>query len=290
MVRKVLNLPAGRFAAILLSLILVLAVFGRILAPFDPLAGTGQPLLGPSAANWLGTDYVGRDVLSRLLYGATLSIFSAVQVALIGLLVGAIPGILSVYLGKAYEWASLRIIDTLISIPFLIFAVAVTALVGNGINQAMMVVGVLVAPLFFRVARAATLNVSNSHYVEAAVLSGATLGWIIRKHVWEKVLPPIAIALANTLGAGLVVVASLTFLGIGVQPPEPTWGGDLASDLKYLPFKPYAPIFPSLLIMATVWGLNLLADAIRDVSGESGRVLTPRKKAVPAPLQPQPAK
>lgn len=287
MFSKVWRLPAGRFALILMTVILLLAIFGQWLAPYDPLDGAYDPLTGPGPAHWLGTDYMGRDVLSRLLHGATLSIFSALQVALIGLLVGAIPGILSVYLGRAFEWASLRLVDTLIAIPFLIFAVAVTALLGNGLTEAMAVVGVLVSPLFFRVARAATLAVSRSQYVEAAVLAGASLGWVIRKHVWEKILPPLAISLATTMGYGLVVVASLTFLGIGVQPPEPTWGGDLAADLQYLHYKPYAPLYPSLLIMATVWGLNLLADAIRDVSGESGRVLGPAKKPASAPRQPE---
>jgi peptide/nickel transport system permease protein len=148
-----------------------------------------------------------------------------------------------------------------------------TALLGNGITQAMFAVGILVAPVFYRVARAATLSVATSAYVEAAVLSGAGLGWIVRTHVWGKVLPPIAIALANTLAIGLVAVAALSFLGIGVQPPTPTWGGLLASDLGYLTQRPFAPIFPSAVIVLTVWGFNILADAIRDVSGESGRAL-----------------
>jgi peptide/nickel transport system permease protein len=148
-----------------------------------------------------------------------------------------------------------------------------TALLGNGIPQAMLTVGILVSPLFYRVSRAATLSVARSQYVEAAILSGASTGWIVRTHVWSKVLPPIAIALANTMGIGFVVVSSLTFLGIGVQPPAPTWGGVLASDLGYLNYRPYAPLFTTVLIMLTVWAFNLLADVIRDVAGESGRAL-----------------
>jgi peptide/nickel transport system permease protein len=97
---------------------------------------------------------------------------------------------------------------------------------------------------------------------------------VVRKHVWAKVLPPLSIALATTMGAGFVVVSSLTFLGIGVQPPAPTWGGVLASELMYLSYQPFAPLVPTLLIMVTVWAFNLLADAIRDVTGEAGRALT----------------
>jgi peptide/nickel transport system permease protein len=273
MIRRILRLPAGRFAIAFLLFIAFLAVLGPALAPYDPLLGSDDVLAHPSAEHWLGTDYLGRDVLSRILVGSTLSVLGAVQVALIALVVGAIPGILSVYLGRVFEWFTLRFVDTLIALPFLVFAVAMTALLGNGIPQAMLTVGILVSPLFYRVSRAATLSVARSQYVESALLAGASTGWIVRTHVWAKVLPPIAIALANTMGVGFVVVSSLTFLGIGVQPPTPTWGGVLASDLGYLVYRPYAPFFPTALIMLTVWAFNLLADVIRDVAGESGRVL-----------------
>jgi peptide/nickel transport system permease protein len=183
-----------------------------------------------------------------------------------------------VYLGRGFEWLTLRLADTIIALPFLVFAVAVTALLGNGIPQAMFTVGVMVSPLFFRVSRAATLSVARSPYVEAAVISGASIGWIVRKHVWVKVLPPIAIALAHTAGIGFVVVSSLTFLGIGVRPPAPTWGGVLASDLGFLSYRPWAPLVPTALIMATVWACNLLADAIRDVTGEAGQALLNTKQ------------
>jgi peptide/nickel transport system permease protein len=278
MVRRIFSLTSGRIAVGILSVIALLAIAGPLLAPHDALAGGADTLAGPSAAHWLGTDYLGRDVFSRLLDGSRVSVVGSIEVALIALVVGAIPGILSVYLGRVFEWTSLRLVDTLIALPFLLFAVAVVALLGNGISQAMMVVGVLVAPLYFRVARAATLQVARSQYVEAAIISGASLTSIVRRHVWVKVLPPIAVALAQTIGTGFIVVSSLTFLGIGVQPPAPTWGGLLAADLGYLSYQWYAPIAPAVLIMATVWASNLLADAIRDVSGETGRSLLDDRK------------
>lgn len=215
----------------------------------------------------------------RLLDGSRISVLGSLEVALVALVVGAVPGILSVYLGRAFEWFTLRIADTLVALPFLLFAIAVIALLGNGLAQAMLVTGVLVSPLFYRVSRAATLAVARSPYVEAAIVSGASVGWIVRRHVWTKVLPPITVALAQTIGVGFVIVSSLTFLGIGVQPPEPTWGGLLASDLGYLSHRPWAPVAPALLIMVTVWACNLLADAIRDVSGEAGRALANDRKA-----------
>lgn len=278
MVRRVLSLPSGRIAVGLLVLIALLAALGPVLAPQDPLATSDNTLAGISGAHWLGTDYLGRDTFSRLLAGSRISVLASLEVALVALGVGAIPGILSVYLGRVFEWGTLRLADTLVALPFLLFAVAVTALLGNGLTQAMLVTGVLVSPLFYRVSRAATLTVARSQYVEAAIIAGASVGWVVRRHVWSKVLPPIAIALAQTIGVGFIIVSSLTFLGIGVQPPAPTWGGLLASDLGYLDYQPWAPLAPALLIMATVWASNLLADAIRDVSGEAGRAFVDNRR------------
>ncbi|MFJ6074088.1 ABC transporter permease [Streptomyces sp. NPDC093065] len=273
MVRRVLSLASGRVAVAILTAVALLAVLGPLLAPQDPLATSDHTLAAASGGHWLGTDYLGRDVLSRLLDGSRVSVLGALEVAFTALVVGAVPGILSVYLGRVFEWITLRLADTLVALPFLLFAVAVIALLGNGLTQAMLVTGVLVSPLFYRVSRAATLAVARSQYVEAALISGASVGWVVRRHVWAKVLPPIAVAFAQTIGVGFVIVSSLTFLGIGVQPPEPTWGGLLASDLGYLSHRPWAPLVPALLIMVTVWAGNLLADAIRDVSGEAGRAL-----------------
>ncbi|MGW4732952.1 ABC transporter permease [Streptomyces shenzhenensis] len=279
MLRRVLALASGRIAVGILAVIALLALLGPLLAPQDPLATSDNTLAAASGAHWLGTDYLGRDVLSRLLDGSRVSVLGSLEVAVMALVVGAIPGILSVYLGRVFEWVTLRLADTLVALPFLLFAVAVIALLGNGITQAMLVTGALVSPLFYRVARAATLSVARSPYVEAALVSGASIGWVVRRHVWLKVLPPLAVAFAQTIGVGFVIVSSLTFLGIGVQPPEPTWGGLLASDLGYLSHQPWAPVVPALLIMVTVWAANLLADAIRDVSGEAGRALVNSRKA-----------
>jgi len=280
MLTRLLQLRSARLGMGLLAVIFLLAIIGPRLAPYSPLAGSDAILKHPSLAHVLGTDYLGRDVLSRILCGSPVSVFGAVLVAFIALFVGAIPGILSVYFGSAFEWLSLRLVDTLTALPFLLFAASMTALLGNGITQAMVTVGILVAPACFRVSRAAALSVACSQYVEAAILSGASVSSIVRHHVWGKVLPPIAIVLASTMGHGLVVVASLTFLGIGVQPPQPTWGGVLASDLGYLSYRPYAPLFPTFLILITVWAFNLIADAIRDVAGEAGRVLLEQRKSV----------
>jgi len=288
MIRRVLAQSTGRLAVGILSVIVFLAIFGSVIAPYSPLTNSATQLAHISGSHWLGTDYLGRDTLSRILAGSRASVIGAIEVAVIALFVGAIPGVLSVYLGRVFEWVTLRLVDTLISLPFLLVAVAVTALLGNGITQALLVVGVLLAPSFYRVSRAAALSVAHSQYVEAAQISGASTAWIVRRHVWSKVLPPISISMAYTVGAGFVVVSSLSFLGIGVQPPAPTWGGMLSSDLNYLSYQPWAPVAPAVLIIATVWACNLLADAIRDVSGEAGRAainMRPKRRRKLALLQ-----
>ncbi|GAF42748.1 ABC transporter permease [Rhodococcus wratislaviensis] len=272
MLTTILRYHSARAAVVVLGLIVVLAVFGPALAPFDPLEqDTSAILQGPSGTHWLGTDNVGRDVFSRLLAGSTVSVLSALQCVVVGFLLGVIPGFLSVYLGRGVEWFTLRLMDALITLPFLVFAVAMTALLGNGLAQAMFAVGILIAPAFYRVTRAAALTVANSQYVEAAELMGADTSWIIRRHAVRKVLPAVGVTFAAMTGASLVIVSSLTFLGIGVVPPDPTWGGLLASGLQYLYQVPFGPVVPALLIVATVWALNAIADALRDATGQPQR-------------------
>jgi peptide/nickel transport system permease protein len=271
MLRAILRRPTGLLSLGTIGFVALLALLGRLLAPYDPYDPRFTTLLGPSLHNPLGTDYLGRDELSRLLHGSALSVLGAAEVVIIGLALGVIPGILSVFLGRGFEWISLRLSDTLIALPSLLFAVAVTTLIGNGLSEAMLVVGILIAPHFYRVARAAALEVTGQAYVEASLLMGASVFWVLRQHVWAKVLPAVAIAIATNTGYALIAVSTLTFLGIGVQPPEPTWGGMIASDLLYLAQKPYGPIFPSLLIVMTVASFNLLADTMRDVQRRGTR-------------------
>lgn len=264
--------PSGVLASTVLLVVAVLAVFGPALAPYPPnLQDPAAVLQGPSPAHWLGTDYIGRDVFSRLLAGSTLSVVTALEAVGIGLVLGVVPGVTSVYFGRAWEWFTLRLMDGLLALPFMIFAIAVAALLGNGLQPAMLAVGILLAPGFYRLSRSAALSYTHTQYVTAAELFGSSTLRTIRVHVWGKVLPVIVVATANALGGGLLIVASLTFLGIGVQPPEPTWGGMLESDLGYLYQRPYGPLFPSLLIMATVGALNWFADAVRDSRGVEAR-------------------
>ncbi len=211
-------------------------------------------------------------MLSRLLAGTRLSVLTAVEAVGIGLVLGTVPGIATVFLGRWFDFAANRVADALMTLPSIFFAVAVTAALGNGLVQAMVPVGILLAPGFFRVTRAATLEHARAQYVEAAALLGASKAHIIRVHVLRKVLPNIAVTTASMTAAALLAVSFLTFLGIGVQPPAPTWGGILSSDLDYLSQAPWAPFIPGLLIAVTVGALNALADAFRD-RGSAGTLV-----------------
>ncbi len=279
------KLPSARFAIGVLVLVAFIVIFGKMIAPRDPLSqDVGALLQGPSAHHLLGTDYLGRDVLSRLLAGARLSVLSGLEAVAIGLIVGVLPGIAAALLGGWVDYALNRISDALMTLPSIVLAITITAIIGNGLVQAMFAIGALLVPVFFRVVRAATLQFAKAQYVEAAELLGSTKIRVIRVHVWRKVLPTIAVTTATASASALLTVSSLTFLGIGVQPPAPTWGGILSSDLSYLSQAPWAPIAPALFIAITVGALNTLADAIRDrtnavspIPGELGINETTRK-------------
>ena len=232
---RVLRLRSAQIAVGILLAIAILTVFGSTLAPQDPLAINSNALFqGPGAQHLLGTDYLGRDVLSRLMAGTRLSVLTAVEAVGIGLVLGAVPGIATVFLGRWFDFVVNRVSDALMTLPYVFFAVAVTAALGNGLPEAMIAVGILLAPIFFRVTRAATLEHARAQYVEAAELLGASKLHVIRTHVLRKVLPNIVVTTASMTAAALLAVSFLTFLGIGVSPPTPTWGGILSSDLAYL--------------------------------------------------------
>ncbi len=263
-----LRQPGARIALVILAAILFLTFFGSVLAPQSPLAiNAGALFQGPGRAHLLGTDYLGRDVLSRLMAGTRLSVLTALEAVGIGLVVGVPLGVATVFLGRWFDFIANRVADALMTLPSIFFVVAVTAALGNGLVQAMFPVGILLFPLFFRITRAATLEFARAQYVSAAELLGGSTLHVIRVHVARKVFPTIAVTTATATGLALLSVSFLTFLGIGVQPPAPSWGGVLSSDLDYLNLAPWAPLIPGALIAITVGAINALADAYRDRTG-----------------------
>ena len=273
---SVLRLPSAKIAVVILAVVIFLALFGSMLAPQNPLTINANALYqGPSLHHLLGTDYLGRDVLSRLMAGSRLSVLTAFEAVGIGLVIGGPLGIATVFLGRWFDFAANRVADALMTLPYIFFVVAVTAALGNGLVQAMLAVGILLYPPFFRITRAATLEFARAQYVEAAELLGASKPHVIRVHLLRKVLPTMSVTIASYTAAALLAVSFLTFLGIGVQPPAPTWGGVLSSDLDYLSQAPWAPLIPGALIAITVGALNALADAFRDRAGAGTLVPVP---------------
>ena len=267
--RSVLRLPSARIAVAVLAAIAILAAFGSALAPQNPLTINANALFqGPSAHHLLGTDYLGRDVLSRLMAGTRLSVLTAARGGRDRAGARRDPRhrhrVPRPVVRLRRQPGQRRADDTArtSSSPSRSPPRSATAW-----SQAMVPVGILLAPLFFRVTRAATLEHARAQYVEAAELLGASKLHVIRVHVLRKVLPNIAVTTASMTAAALLAVSFLTFLGIGVQPPTPTWGGILSSDLDYLSQAPWAPFIPGALIAITVGALNALADAFRDRSG-----------------------
>ena len=264
--RTLLTRPSAAVALAVLVIVALVVAFGELIAPHDPLAqNTADVLAGPSAAHWLGTDYLGRDILSRLLAGTRLSVLAAAEAVLVALLLGTTAALTAVFGPRPIRWVVERVVDSFMALPFITFAVAIGALLGNSIHAAMVAVGVLAAPTFVRVVRAAVLRTAQSQYVEAARLFGVPVVRIVLTHVLPRIVPVLLVTSASALAASLLVVASLTFLGVGVQPPAPTWGGMLSADLSYLALRPFNPVAPALAIMVTVAALGILADRIRDL-------------------------
>ena len=264
--RTLLTRPSAAVALAVLVIVALVVAFGELIAPHDPLAqNTADVLAGPSAAHWLGTDYLGRDILSRLLAGTRLSVLAAAEAVLVALLLGTTAALTAVFGPRPIRWVVERVVDSFMALPFITFAVAIGALLGNSIHAAMVAVGVLAAPTFVRVVRAAVLRTAQSQYVEAARLFGVPVVRIVLTHVLPRIVPVLLVTSASALAASLLVVASLTFLGVGVQPPAPTWGGMLSADLSYLALRLFNPVAPALAIMVTVAALGILADRIRDL-------------------------
>lgn len=270
MMRAVFRTWTVKIAGLVLLGIVLVALFANFLMPDNPYTVSAMILRGPSAVHWLGTDEIGRDTLSRIMLGTRVTLVGAVEAVGIGAAVGVIPGLFSVFLDRWQRFLALRVIDTFMTLPTIVFTIGVVAVFGNSQNIAMAAIGLLFTPLFFRLTRSSALGFVKTQYVEAAQLLGLSRWQIIRVHIWRKVLPTVAVAIAQHMASGILVVSSLSFLGIGAQPPLPTWGGMLSEDLPYLAQNGYEAIFPGIAIVLTVGALSLIADGIRDATGATG--------------------
>lgn len=246
----------------LLVLVLV-ALFAPVVAPFDPLEQGERNLLGPGDAHLLGTDELSRDIFSRLIHGARASLLVAFGAAAVGAIVGVPLGIVAGYLGRWVDAVAMRFVDLLLAIPGILFALVIVTVLGTGTLNLMLAVGLVAVPSFSRLTRASTLAIRDRDFVLAAKGMGASTLDIMARTVLLNVLGPIVVQFVVTASTAVVVEAGLSFLGLGTPPPTPSWGGMLQTARSYLDLNPWYGVFPGLCLALTVFCLDRVGRGLR---------------------------
>jgi peptide/nickel transport system permease protein len=250
--------------AIVISFI-VLALGASWIAPLDPIATSwGAIRKAPSAAHWFGTDEIGRDVLSRVIWGTRASLLAGVVSVSISLMLGVPIGLAAGFMGGAVDTVISRITDAFLACPFLILAIALAAFLGPSLSNAMIAIGVSATPIFVRLTRAQVINVKVEDYIEAARAVGNPPWRIALRHVLPNITAPLIVQATLAIAAAVIAEASLSFLGLGQQPPAPSWGSMLNTAKNYVDNAPWMAIWPGLSIFLLVLAFNLVGDGLRD--------------------------
>ena len=258
--------PLGAIGAGIVVIMLIVAVFAPWLAPYDPVAvDFGAMLSPPNAQHWLGTDSFGRDVLSRLIYGSRTALFVGFGSALLGATAGAVLGVGSAYFGGRIDLYLQRLMDVLLCFPLIILALAIVAILGNNLSNLIFAITIPMIPRCALVIRSSALSIREMPYVDAARASGFGHGRIILRHMLPNVMAPYLIMLTAFLGQAILLEASLSFLGLGVQEPIPAWGLMLrGAAVEFAETAPWMAIFPGIAISLAVFAFNLFGDSLRD--------------------------
>lgn len=252
-------------ALALLVLIVVAAVFAPYLAPHDPIQQSWRAVRqAPSAAHWFGSDEVGRDVFARVVFGARASLAAGVVSVAIAILAGVPLGLTAGYLGGWADGLISRFTDAMLACPFLILAIALAAFLGPSLQNAMIAIGITATPVFVRLTRGQVMAVKTEDYVEAARAVGNPRWRIAVRHILPNILPQLLVQATLTVATAIIAEASLSFLGLGQQPPTPSWGSMLNAAQRFLTQAPWMAIWPGLAIFLVVLSLNLLGDGLRD--------------------------
>lgn len=260
----ILRDPGALLGLAWLLLLFVAAVAAPWIAPHDPVRVDLLDVLAPpDVAHWLGKDDLGRDVLSRLLHGAGPSLVSSVSAVTLAAAIGLPFGLLAGFFGGWVDTAISRCIDALLSFPTILLAVGIAAVLGTSLTNAVIAIGIAFSPGFARLTRARTLAVKQELYVEAARAAGANAAWLLTRHVLPNAVTPVIVQAGLLLGTALLAEASLSFLGLGVQPPQASWGGMLARALIYLERAPELMIPPGLALLLTALAFNSLGETAR---------------------------
>jgi peptide/nickel transport system permease protein len=262
----ILTKPLGAAGGVIIFLMVLTALFADVLAPYDPYEiKQALQFRPPSLEHWLGTDEFGRDMLTRLIYGARIALFIGLTTAFLGSTVGAILGVISAYLGGKVDLIMQRVMDVLLAFPLLILALAIVSVLGRSIPNVVLAIAIPIIPRTTRIVRSSALAVKENVFVEAAHAIGSQHWRVMARHILPNVMAPYLIMLTAQLGNAILVEASLSFLGLGTAEPTPSWGLMLSgSAAAYAEKAPWVAIFPGLAISLAVFGFNLFGDSLRD--------------------------
>lgn len=263
--RLLLTRKASAIGFVLYALVVAAAIFAPVISPYKPLKIDPTVILQkPTSAHWLGTDELGRDVLTRIIYGARVSIAVSIIAVAIALACGIALGMISGYRGGAVSSVIMRSMDALAAFPAVLLALAILSALGPGIRNAMIAIGVVYVPAFARVMRGSVLSVKRNEYVEAARASGASTIYIMRRCIFPNCVSPLLVHASIGFANAIIVEAALSFLGLGTQPPTASWGAMLDNGRQFIDQNVWYSISAGLAIFVTVLGLNLLGDGLRD--------------------------
>ena len=264
-VRRLAQQRAALIGLAVVLFFIAIAVAAPLLAPYDPLATDWRAVRKPpSALHFFGTDELGRDVLARLIWGARASLMAGLVSVSIAVAVAVPLGLVSGYLGGAVDGLLMRMVDAMLAIPFLILAIALAAFLGPNLTNAMIAIGVAQTPIFIRLTRGQVLVVRHENYIEAALAIGNPGRRIMLRHILPNVLAPILVQATLAIAAAIIAEATLSFLGLGQQPPAPSWGSMLNTATRFLAQAPWMAVWPGLAIFCLVLSFNLLGDGLRD--------------------------
>lgn len=258
--------PLGSIGFFLISLMIFSALLANFISPYNPVKPNyAVALQGPSFSHWMGTDTFGRDILSRILYGAQTAMLIGFSTSLIGSILGALLGVMGAYFGGKVDLVLQRILDVFMSFPIIIMALAVVAAMGTGTLNLIIAIAIPIIPRVARVVRSSALAVRQTTYIEAASALGSSHSRVIFRHMMPNVMAPFLIMMTAQLGHAIVLEASLNFIGLGVAEPTPAWGLMLRSAIDFAETAPWMGIFPGLAISIAVFAFNIFGDSLRDV-------------------------
>lgn len=254
------------FYTSLVLLVVLVAIFSPFLTPNDPFAADlANALKAPSEAHWFGTDKLGRDVLSRIIYGTGLSLFMGFTIVFLVASIGTAVGSLAGYFGGKVEMVLMRICDIMISFPGIILAIAIAGIMGGSVGNTILALTIVGWAKYARLVRSLVIKVRQEDYIAAAIMSGGTSAVILRRHVLPNIMPLVVVTASMDLGVMMLEIAGLSFLGFGAQPPTPEWGLMLNEGRQYLQLAPWLMIFPGAAILIVVSIFNLWSDSLRDI-------------------------